>query len=221
MSNAAATPDRPASSAPTRAPARPPDPDPPSSAPSDRCPQPPRALVQQRRQRRVPAPQRLHHRLPRHADHAAHHSRHRAISDRLFCRAIFTLAVMDTDPDALQDVLPRWAAPRLAAAGDAPALAADGARPSVPGASAAPTGTPAPTPTSRRNCTSRCADARPSTPSRRRAENARLPAAPVAVNAPGTSAHARRPVPSARPAAASIGGAPCPPRQPNGTASRR
>ena len=81
--------------------------------------------------------------------------------------------------------------------------------------------TPAPTPTSRRNCTSRCADARPSTPSRRRAENARLTAAPVAVNAPGTSAHARRPVPSARPAAASIGGAPCPPRQPNGTASRR
>jgi len=46
-----------------------------------------------------------------------------APSDSTICRVL-----MDTDPDALQDVLLKWAAPRLAAAGDAPALAADGKR---------------------------------------------------------------------------------------------
>ena len=68
-----------------------------------------------------------------------------APSDSTICRVL-----MDTDPDALQDVLLRWAAPRLAEDADMPAPAADGARPSVPGASAAPTGTPATPRTSRR-----------------------------------------------------------------------
>ena len=44
-------------------------------------------------------------------------------SDSTICRVL-----MDTDPDALQAVLSQWAAPRLAAADDPPALAADGKR---------------------------------------------------------------------------------------------
>ena len=46
-----------------------------------------------------------------------------APSDSTICRVL-----MDTDPDALQDVLLKWAAPRLAAADGTPALAADGKR---------------------------------------------------------------------------------------------
>ncbi len=46
-----------------------------------------------------------------------------APSDSTVCRVL-----MNTDPDALQEVLSRWAAPRLAAADDPPALAADGKR---------------------------------------------------------------------------------------------
>ena len=47
-----------------------------------------------------------------------------APSDSTICRVL-----MDTDPDALQDVLLKWAASRLAGTDDPPALAADGARP--------------------------------------------------------------------------------------------
>ena len=46
-----------------------------------------------------------------------------APSDSSVCRVM-----ADTDPDALQDVLRRWAAPRLAEDADMPALAADGKR---------------------------------------------------------------------------------------------
>ena len=46
-----------------------------------------------------------------------------APSDSTICRVM-----ADTDPDALQDVLRRWAAPRLAEDADRPALAADGKR---------------------------------------------------------------------------------------------
>ena len=46
-----------------------------------------------------------------------------APSDSTVCRVL-----MDTDPDALQEVLSRWAAPRLGAADGPPALAADGKR---------------------------------------------------------------------------------------------
>ena len=46
-----------------------------------------------------------------------------APSDSTVCRVL-----ADTDPDALQDVLRRWAAPRLAEDADMPALAADGKR---------------------------------------------------------------------------------------------
>ena len=46
-----------------------------------------------------------------------------APSDSTICRVL-----MDTDPDALQAVLSRWAAPRLAEDVDMPALAADGKR---------------------------------------------------------------------------------------------
>ena len=61
-----------------------------------------------------------------------------APSDSTLCRV-----VADTDPDALQDVLSQWAAPRAVATGPQPALAADG------NASAAPTAIPT------RACTSR------------------------------------------------------------------
>ena len=47
-----------------------------------------------------------------------------APSDSTVCRVL-----ADTDPDALQDMPRRWAAPRLAEDADMPALAADGARP--------------------------------------------------------------------------------------------
>ena len=66
-----------------------------------------------------------------------------APSDSTVCRVL-----ADTDPDALQDVLRRWAAPRLAEDADMPALAADGARPSLACGSAARTATRA-APTSR------------------------------------------------------------------------
>ena len=46
-----------------------------------------------------------------------------APSDSTLCRV-----VADTDPDALQDVLSQWAAPRAGATGPQPALAADGKR---------------------------------------------------------------------------------------------
>ena len=46
-----------------------------------------------------------------------------APSDSTICRVL-----MDTDPDALQDVLREWAAPRLAEDADMPAVAADGKR---------------------------------------------------------------------------------------------
>ena len=46
-----------------------------------------------------------------------------APSDSTLCRVM-----ADTDPDALQDVLRRWAAPRTAPSGPTPALAADGKR---------------------------------------------------------------------------------------------
>ena len=46
-----------------------------------------------------------------------------APSDSTLCRVM-----ADTDPDALQDVLRRWAAPRTIASGPMPALAADGKR---------------------------------------------------------------------------------------------
>ncbi len=46
-----------------------------------------------------------------------------APSDSTICRVL-----ADTDPDALGDVLRKWAAPRLAEAADMPALAADGKR---------------------------------------------------------------------------------------------
>ena len=46
-----------------------------------------------------------------------------APSDSTICRVL-----MDTDPDALQDVLLKWAAPRLAEVAEVPALAADGKR---------------------------------------------------------------------------------------------
>ncbi len=46
-----------------------------------------------------------------------------APSDSTVCRVL-----MNTDPDALQEVLSRWAAPRLAAADDPQVLAADGKR---------------------------------------------------------------------------------------------
>ena len=46
-----------------------------------------------------------------------------APSDSTVCRVL-----MDTDPDALQEVLLKWAAPRLAEDADMPALAADGKR---------------------------------------------------------------------------------------------
>ena len=46
-----------------------------------------------------------------------------APSDSTLCRVM-----ADTDPDALQEVLLKWAAPRLAQASDLPALAADGKR---------------------------------------------------------------------------------------------
>ena len=46
-----------------------------------------------------------------------------APSDSTICRVL-----MDTDPDALREVLSRWAAPRLAEDADMPALAADGKR---------------------------------------------------------------------------------------------
>ena len=46
-----------------------------------------------------------------------------APSDSTVCRVM-----ADTDPDALRDVLRKWAAPRLAEAADMPALAADGKR---------------------------------------------------------------------------------------------
>ena len=59
-----------------------------------------------------------------------------APSDSTVCRVM-----ADTDPDALQDVLRRWAAPRLAEDGDLPALAADGVRPAGRRGSAARTAT--------------------------------------------------------------------------------
>ena len=59
-----------------------------------------------------------------------------APSDSTVCRVM-----ADTDPDALQDVLRRWAAPRLAEDGDMPALAADGVRPAGRRGSAARTAT--------------------------------------------------------------------------------
>ena len=46
-----------------------------------------------------------------------------APSDSTLCRVM-----ADTDPDALQDVLRRWAAPRTVTSGPTPALAADGKR---------------------------------------------------------------------------------------------
>ena len=46
-----------------------------------------------------------------------------APSDSTLCRVF-----ADTDPDAMQDVLRRWAAPRTAPSGPTPALAADGKR---------------------------------------------------------------------------------------------
>ena len=46
-----------------------------------------------------------------------------APSDSTLCRVM-----ADTDPDALQEVLRRWAAPRTAPSGPMPALAADGKR---------------------------------------------------------------------------------------------
>ena len=46
-----------------------------------------------------------------------------APSDSTICRVL-----ADTDPDALQQVLPKWAAPRFAEARELPALAADGKR---------------------------------------------------------------------------------------------
>ena len=46
-----------------------------------------------------------------------------APSDSTLCRVM-----ADTDPDALQDVLRRWAAPRTVASGPTPALAADAKR---------------------------------------------------------------------------------------------